>query len=98
MGDNGIGARTHTGVVKDIKNIHTANHITINEVFAFSTAIHTAPNGNLSKINGKRAVGVIEQQLNFRHGNRLTGRRTSKNDIFHRLTTQILSVTFAKNP
>lgn len=59
--NNGIGARTHAGVVKDIKNIHTTNHIAIDEVFAFAAAVHTAPNGNLSEINGKRTVGVIEQ-------------------------------------
>ena len=53
--------------MQDVEHVHTTHERSIDEVFALTVAIHTAPDGNLREINRQGAIGVVEHKLDFRN-------------------------------
>ena len=90
-----VGARSHTGVVKDVEHVHAAGDRAVDQVFAHAAAVHAPRDGHLAEFHGQRAVGVVEHKLHLGDADGLPRGRAGENHVFHGLPAQVLRVTLA---
>ena len=96
--DDRVRARPKSRVVKNVEHVHATRHRAVDEVFALSRAVHAASNRDLVIVDGKRAVGVVEHQVDFCKPRRASGGGAGEDDVFHGLPTQMLGVALAEHP
>ena len=99
--DDGVAARPQTGAEKQIGDVTAAALGTVQEIFRLAFPGHPAANGNLvepDKLPRRRAIAVIEHQLNGRLAHRFACTGTVEDNVSHRLAAQVLGRAFAHHP
>ena len=98
LGDDGVGVLAQAGVVQDVLDVHEAAGGAVDEVLGLSRAVHAARDRDLVVVDGKRAVGVVEHQVDFCKPRRASGGGAREDDVLHGLAAQHLCALLAQDP
>ena len=98
LADDGVRVAPQTRVVEDVEHVHQARWRAVDEVLAFAAAVHAARDDDLVEVKGKRAVGVVEHQVDLGEPDGLARGGTREDDVFHRLPAQLLGALLAEYP
>ena len=96
--DDRVRITTKTGIVENVEHVHEARWRAIDEVLALTATIHAARDDDLVKVERQCAVGVVEHEVDLGQTDRLTSRRSGKDDVLHSLTAQLLGTLLAQDP
>ena len=98
LADDGVRVASQARVVEDVEHVHQTRRRTVDEVLAFAAAVHAARDDDLVEIKGKRAVGIVEHEVDLGETDGLARGGTCEDDIFHRLPAQLLGALLAEYP
>ena len=98
LADDGMRAGAQTGVVQDVEDVHAAGGGAVDQVLALARAVHAARDGDLGVVDGQRAVGVVEHEVDLGEPDAFARRRSGEDDVLHRLAAQVLGVALAEHP
>ena len=96
--DDRVRAGAQPRVVQNVEHVHAPRKRAVDQVFAFARAVHTPRDGNFREVDRKRAVRIVQHQVDFGNADRLACRGAGEDDVFHGLTAQVLRVALAENP
>ena len=98
LADDGMGPGPQARIVQDIQHVHAPGHGSVDQVFARAVAVHTAGKGDFGEIDRQGAVGIVQDEADFRHPLGFARRRAREDDIFHGLAAQVPGIALAQHP
>ena len=96
--DDRVRIAAEAGIVEDVEHVHETRWRAVDEVLALAAAIHAARDDDLIEIEGQRAIGVVEHEVDLGQADCLAGRRSGEDDVLHGLAAQLLGALLAQDP
>ena len=98
LADDGMRILAQARIVQDVEDVHAAGGGAVDQVLALARAVHAARDGDLGVVDGQRAVGVVEHEVDLGEPDAFARRRSGEDDVLHRLAAQVLGVALAEHP
>ena len=101
--DHAVGIDAHAGIQKQLADVLEARERVVDLIFAGAVAKEPPADGHFIDIEIEHAraifaLGVIEDEHDFRHAGRLAAAGAVEDDVHHRVAAQALGGLLAEHP
>ena len=96
--DDRVAADPHARIAKQLLDVLEPNGFLVDQVVALARAEQSAGDGHIIVVDGQRAVGVVERQIDLGHARRLARARPEEDHVLHLVAAQALGTLIAEHP